>query len=365
LTQSFAAAGSVAVNSDYNNPATPIGATEQVQFYLQPSFTREDASVGFLGTDVMTPDGFGVGAREGKLRVLLNSTVIRLIWSGNKCIGVEYTSGGQSFKVFAAKEVILSTGIRSPGMLQREGIGDATLLNSLGIPVRVDNPNVGNNMHNHPEWLVLVNAPNAAFAPFGTPFINTIETCAFLPTTIGGTTRSFEIVPIMFNGVPDTIFMATFYVTPESVGTANIQNRDPLKIELADPEYLTNPNDLTNIMAFFTQYFTNLNNYWAANQSPEATTWALASPTAATIADPVLLEQWLRTNLTEAYHWSCMCRMGTNITNSVVDSHCRVWGVDGLRVVDNQSCPVVEDGNTSSTAYLMGESVAEFILAGG
>jgi choline dehydrogenase-like flavoprotein len=65
--------------------------------------------------------------------------------------GVQYTRDGQTSTVTAGKEVILSAGVfHSPKILEQSGIGDAKLLETLGIDVVVDNPHVGENLQHHP-----------------------------------------------------------------------------------------------------------------------------------------------------------------------------------------------------------------------
>ncbi|KAI0836063.1 putative GMC oxidoreductase [Hypoxylon sp. FL0890] len=52
---------------------------------------------------------------------------------------------------YARKEIVVSAGaINSPRLLELSGIGDAKLLQRLGIDVVIDNPNVGENLQNHP-----------------------------------------------------------------------------------------------------------------------------------------------------------------------------------------------------------------------
>jgi len=66
--------------------------------------------------------------------------------------GVQYTTkDGETKTVAARKEVILSAGtLNSPRILELSGVGDASLLKSLGIDVVVDNKHVGENLQNHP-----------------------------------------------------------------------------------------------------------------------------------------------------------------------------------------------------------------------
>ncbi len=63
------------------------------------------------------------------------------------------------------------------------------------------------------------------------------------------------------------------------------------------------------------------------------------------------------------YHASCTCRMGPDAATSVVDSHLRVHGVAGLRVIDASAFPTLPGGNTNAPAILMGWKGAERVLA--
>ncbi|ROW06274.1 hypothetical protein VPNG_08077 [Cytospora leucostoma] len=69
--------------------------------------------------------------------------------------GVQYTStrDGQTLTgqtVSARRDVIISAGaINTPRLLELSGVGDAKRLRSLGIPVVVDNPFVGEGLQNH------------------------------------------------------------------------------------------------------------------------------------------------------------------------------------------------------------------------
>ncbi|MBQ0747992.1 MAG: choline dehydrogenase, partial [Marinobacter sp.] len=58
-------------------------------------------------------------------------------------------------------------------------------------------------------------------------------------------------------------------------------------------------------------------------------------------------------------------RMGRpDDAQAVVDSHLRVIGVTGLRVVDAGVMPVITSGNTNSPTLMIAEKAARWILAG-
>ena len=64
--------------------------------------------------------------------------------------GVAFVVNGTTYTVWAEKEVILSAGVfQSPQLLELSGIGNATLLQCLGISPLIDLPGVGENLQDH------------------------------------------------------------------------------------------------------------------------------------------------------------------------------------------------------------------------
>jgi choline dehydrogenase len=54
--------------------------------------------------------------------------------------------------------------------------------------------------------------------------------------------------------------------------------------------------------------------------------------------------------------------MGPSPEENVVDTRLKVYGVDGLRVVDASIFPTVTSGNTNAPAIMVGEKGADLIL---
>lgn len=71
--------------------------------------------------------------------------------SGNlRASGVTYVVGGQTYTAMMSKDVIVSAGaIQSPQILELSGIGNKTLLESVGIQSKIDLPAVGENYQEH------------------------------------------------------------------------------------------------------------------------------------------------------------------------------------------------------------------------
>jgi choline dehydrogenase len=57
--------------------------------------------------------------------------------------------------------------------------------------------------------------------------------------------------------------------------------------------------------------------------------------------------------------------MGPDPATAVVDSSCRVYGVERLRVVDTSIFPSVTSGNTNAPTIMVAEKAADLILADG
>lgn len=69
-----------------------------------------------------------------------------------KVTGVEFaqSAGAERQSVKVKREAIVSAGsLKTPQLLQVSGVGDSKLLNSINVPVVVDLPAVGHNLHDH------------------------------------------------------------------------------------------------------------------------------------------------------------------------------------------------------------------------
>lgn len=90
------------------------------------------------------------------LVILTGAQVTKIIFDEQKDGGelvarsVQFQAGGQLLAVSAQKEIILSAGaFQTPQVLELSGIGDATLLKSVGVTPLVDLPAVGENLQDH------------------------------------------------------------------------------------------------------------------------------------------------------------------------------------------------------------------------
>src|ERR1700727_2624869 len=89
------------------------------------------------------------------LKVITGAYVTKILFAGQRAVGVEFTHGKGTVRQARAGEIILSGGsINSPQLLQLSGVGSADHLGSLGVDVVADLPGVGENLQDHLEVYV-------------------------------------------------------------------------------------------------------------------------------------------------------------------------------------------------------------------
>ena len=93
----------------------------------------------------------------GRANLTIHSEAMatRILMKDRRAIGIAYDHEGRQREVLASREVILSGGaINSPQLLMLSGIGPAEHLQSLGIDVIADLPGVGQNLNDHPDFVL-------------------------------------------------------------------------------------------------------------------------------------------------------------------------------------------------------------------
>src|SRR5213083_2070092 len=136
-----------AVNADFN------GATQEgVGMYqvTHKNGERFSAAKAYLTPNLARPN----------LRVLTGALVTRIVTEGRRAVGVELRDASGLQRVQARREVLLCAGaLQSPQILMLSGIGPAAHLRAHGIDVVHDLPGVGQNLHDHIDVVMVVNAP--------------------------------------------------------------------------------------------------------------------------------------------------------------------------------------------------------------
>jgi choline dehydrogenase len=303
----------------------------------------------------------------------------------------DYRKDGETPDLRCRGEVILSGGaINSPQLLQLSGIGPGALLREMGLPVVVDNPNVGDHLSDHqglnysfrmkvptyneelrPWWgkaiagiryLLGGQGPLAKSINHGGGFFRTDPGLArpnmqlymqAFSTLIPREGERPVLTPDPFPGMS----LGLSNCRPTSTGHVRIRNPDPLAHPAIVANVYSTNHDVAEMLAGV-KFLRHL-----AAQPPLARLIAeelRPGPDVVTDEDLILD---LRRRSGTVYHPSCTCRMGPDAGTSVVDARLRVHGVAGLRVIDASVFANLISGNTNAPAIMVGWKGAACVLA--
>jgi choline dehydrogenase-like flavoprotein len=310
-------------------------------------------------------------ADRPNLEVRSGVFVERIVFEGDRAVGVETVQNGERETVRAEREVILSAGTyQSPVLLMLSGIGPATDLGIFGIPVRQDLP-VGENLQDH--CMVNVNYLTDQPGLFG---IFTPENFELLhsegrgPLTsnypeAGGFFKTRSDLPapdVEFHFAAAPFFDEGLSPPPDNgyaFGPVIIKPTSRGKVGLRTPMADSKPTVRCNFLTTEEDRASMLEGVRialeiASQPSLEALKREPLSVPASDSEDDIW--DWVRRASQTVYHPTSTCAMG-----AVVDSELRVYGVERLRVVDASVMPTITRANTNAATMMIAEKGADLI----
>jgi choline dehydrogenase len=145
---------------------------------------------------------------------------------------------------------------------------------------------------------------------------------------------------------------------PFSRGSTNIQLADQNAYSEIDPRYLSHPFDLAVLskLALHLQVIA---------QTPLLSTLLVNNGTSYQSGYYALNENnvgdWIKKNFQSEYHLAGTCAMIPRDKGGVMDAKFKVYGVDGLRVIDASIFPMLPRGNLQALVYAIAERAADWI----
>ncbi|HTR01248.1 MAG TPA: GMC family oxidoreductase N-terminal domain-containing protein [Candidatus Acidoferrum sp.] len=321
---------------------------------------------------------------RNNMHIVTDALVHRIEVSNGRATGVTLERGGMQQTITANREVLLCGGAYgSPAVLQHSGIGDATLLNQLGIEVKLHLPAVGQNLHDHPSAVVQMKTDNTEsygislpalprnawsvlqylFARKGQFSTNLFEVTGFLRTIDGLDRPDVQLVFMPANRPnPGQAFphghgfgVNSILLRPKSRGSVTLGSPDPHESPLIDNAFLRDAADIEPLLrgiriARKILARPELGKYRASEILPGPS-----------IDKDDELRDYIKRMCSAVHHPGGSCRMGGDAA-SVVDPQLKLRGIDALRVVDCSIFPRMVSGNSNAGAVMVAEKAADMIL---
>ncbi|KAK9871985.1 hypothetical protein WA026_015230 [Henosepilachna vigintioctopunctata] len=349
---------------------------------------------------------------RSNLHIAMNAQATKLLINPKtkKAYAVKYLRDNRIRTVRARREIILSAGaIGSPHLLMLSGIGPKEDLQKLGIPVFSDRK-VGHNLQDHiglggltfiiddpitftktryqtfaviMEYLMKEQGPMTSLGGVeGLAFLNT----KYAPKSGLWPDIQFHFAPSSINsdglqvkkitGLRDSIYNTVYkplrdaetwtilplLLRPKSTGWVRLRSSDFRVHPDINPNYFTHKEDVLTLIEGIrlalnvsaSQAFQRFRSRPHTMAFPGCAQYPFDSD-----------EYWecsLRHFTFTIYHPTSTCKMGPMTDeNAVVDPRLRVYGINGLRVIDASIMPKIVSGNTNAPTIMIGEKGSDMI----
>ena len=399
----------------------PSGDRARIESQEDPNDWRgvSESAIGVRYAPLTTDNHGRVGTRErllaiqtrypGRLKIELNALATRVLFDESKrAIGVEYlkgerlysahakpnTSAGERRQARASREVILAGGaFNTPQLLMLSGVGPSAELEAQKIPVLVDLP-VGRNLQDRYEvavvnrmtfdaWEPLRGATftrdDAQFREWSNKRSGVFTTNGVVLSVIARSTNEQPEPDLFCYGlignfqgyfpgystlVAKNPNCFTWVVlkghTNNTAGTVTLRSPNPLDSPVINFNYFDEGNDSRKQDVKAVVEGVKLVRTMAGGLKR----LGLAKeelPGDAAVSDDAIAE-WVQNNAW-GHHASCTCPIGPRDRGGVLSSDFKVYGTQGLRVVDASVFPRVPGLFIVSAVYMIGEKAAEVIAA--
>ena len=308
------------------------------------------------------------------LRVLTNTLVLRVLFQGSRASGITVHRDGQEETLFARSEIILAAGAYgSPQILMLSGIGPADELARFGIQTIVDLP-VGTNLQDHATLPMSYLTDERSLFGAGLaddlalyqegrgPLTSNIAEGGVFLSTCGDERVpdcQFDMTPVLYfdeglSTVVDHAFtIMTKLLKPTSAGRVTLRSARPHAKPRISHNYLATEHDRATMIAC-ARLAMDIFRQPVLSKVQRAPFSVPASDSEANIV--AFITERTCTN----YHPSGTCAIGR-----VIDSDLRIFGTEGLRVVDASVMPSIVRGNTNATVIAIAEKAADILLGKG
>jgi len=342
----------------------------------------------------------------GRLTIELDALATQVIFDrDNRAIGVEYLKGERLYKahcrpsnrpgekksVRATREVILAGGaFNTPQLLMLSGIGPEAELRKHDIAVRVNRPGVGRNLQDRYEMGIVNRLKKDWEALEAARFVRGDAPYAMWEKGEGVYTTNGAVLAVIKKSakprpLPDLFCFAlladfrgyepcyskkivdhhnylTWAVlkahTNNTGGTVTLRSKDPLEppeinfhyFDEGTGQWQEDVDSVVDGIKFVRAVNTHTGHLFEQEEAPDAN-------------QTKDLTQFVKDNAW-GHHASCTCKIGReDDPMAVLDGDFRVYGTQGLRVVDASVFPRIPGFFIVTSVYMVAEKAADVILA--
>lgn len=322
--------------------------------------------------------------KRKNLHIKTNAVTERIVFEGKKATGVKAAIKGTTHQFFANKEVLVSAGtVESPKLLELSGIGQAKLLQSLGIKLVHELSGVGENLQDHLTVNVIHDFKNISTFVDETKPLGMMrnlwlyfakgkgllthpaaELGAFLRSDEKQNRPNLQLHYAPAAGdydkkgnmvtVPGTT--ATIcQLNPKSRGHIHIQSTDISQHPSIQANYLADEGDRQTMISAIRK----VRQLFAESSLAHYDNGEL-KPGKNAQSDADILD-YMQANAVSIYHPVGTCKMGID-SMAVVDTQLRVHGIENLRVIDASVMPTIISGNTHAATVMIAEKAADMLI---
>ena len=309
------------------------------------------------------------------LTIRAQCTSRKVLFEGNKAIGMEVESEGESFNVYGDTIILSAGAVASPQLLMLSGVGPADQLKALGINLVNDLPGVGQNLRDHPIMAALwsvkeshiqdPDAPRsqvaARYTAAGSDLRNDVK-LAFNSFAIADSRIELrkDSAPAGHEAdinTPVGVKIPVSLQLAESAGYMRLVSNDIHEQPELNFNYYSTEFDLKRgregllkaISLGESRYFANILD-------------KRLQPSDDHIANEDSLNDWILRNATTGQHISGTCKMGPDSDElAVVNQSGDVRGLENLKVIDASIMPDCIRANTNATTMMIAERMLDLI----
>jgi choline dehydrogenase len=358
--------------------------TDDVNGYRQEGFCRFDMNIDH-GYRASSAFGFlEQSGRPPNLVIQTGARGCRLLFQGQRAVGVAYQRRGKPLEARADREVILCAGaIGSPQILLLSGVGPADELMRIGVTPVHDLPGVGKNLQDHLEldlqWeCTQPVSMNGLMRPHrrakiglewflfkrGVGAVNACHAGAFLRSApeIAYPNIQFHFFPVCFDGWVPRSDQHGFRISAgpmrqTSRGTLMLRSADPAEAPIIDPHYLETEVDRRELRDSYAAIMEVVSQKAFDPYRGKPLDLPSLPRTEAEV------DALVREGAETAFHLCGTCKMGGELDPlAVVDPQTRVRGLLGLRIADASIMPSIVSSNLNAPSMMIGERASDLVL---